>query len=194
MRISNMICSNFIRINITWTCKLYCCCYCKQVLFLCRKTPVWKLFIDNLNNSRKTEFSSSRSSRFIPTIEAVKKILNVENPPKPKKLINGIKVYDEKGDLEVSKIMAEAVKKLSDCDIAIGTTAGVGRGGIAIISDEYEIMTTTNTYADLNELNSEDLFNRSEDGIKKTLEILLLFLNNNFDKIKTLENVKIIKK
>lgn len=133
-------------------------------------------------------------SLFIPTIEAVKKILNVENPPKPKKLIKGIKVYDEKGDLEVSKIMAEAVKKLSDCDIAIGTTAGVGRGGIAIITDEYEIITTTNTYADLNELDSEDLFNRSEDGIKKTLEILLLFLNNNFDKIKTLENVKIIKK
>ena len=163
-------------------------------MFLCRKTPVRKLFIDNLYNSRKTEFSSSRSSRFIPTIEAVKKILNVENPPKPKKLIKGIKVYDEKGDLEVSKIMAEAIKKLSDCDIAIGTTAGVGRGGIAIISNEYEIMTTTNTYADLNELNSEDLFNRSEDGIKKTLEILLLFLNNDFDKIKTLENVKIIKK
>ena len=163
-------------------------------MFLCRKTPVWKLFIDNLNNSWKTKFTPSCGSRFISTIEAVKKILNVENPPKPKKLIKGIKMYDEKGDLEVSKIMAEAVKKLSDCDIAIGTTAGVGRGGIAIISDEYEIMTTTNTYADLNELNSEDLFNRSEDGIKKTLEILLLFLNNNFDKIKTLENVKIIKK
>lgn len=133
-------------------------------------------------------------SLFIPTIEAVKKILNVENPPKPKKLIKGIKVYDEKGDLEVSKIMAEAVKKLSDCDISIGTTAGIGRGGITIITNEYEIQTTTDIYADLNELNSEDLFNRSEDGIKKTLEILLLFLNDNFDKIKTLENVKIIKK
>lgn len=71
--------------------------------------------------------------------------------------------------------MAEAVKKLSDCDIAIGTTAGIGRGGISIITDEYAIMTTTNTYADLNELNSADLFNQSEDGIKKTLEILLLF-------------------
>ena len=35
-------------------------------------------------------------SLFIPTIEAVKKVLNVENPPKPKKLIKGIKVYDEK--------------------------------------------------------------------------------------------------
>ena len=133
-------------------------------------------------------------SLFIPTIEAVKKILNVENPPKPNTLIKGIKVYDEDGDKKVSRIMAEAIKNLSDCDIAIGTTAGVGRGGITIITDEYEIITTTNVDADLNELNSEDLFNRSEAGIRKTLEIILLFLNNNFDKIRLLENVEIIKK
>lgn len=131
-------------------------------------------------------------SLFIPTIEAVEKILNVKNPPKPDKLIKGIKVYDEKGDLKVSKIMAQAVKDLSGCNIAIGTTAGIGRGGICIITDNYEISTTTNVYADLCEDNSENLFQRSEDGIKKTLEILLFLLNNNLDKIKSLENVKII--
>jgi len=133
-------------------------------------------------------------SLFIPTIEAVKKILNVENPPEPKALIKGIKVYDEEGDKKVSRIMAQAVKKLSDCDIAIGTTAGVGHGGISIISDEYEIIATTDVYADLNELNSDELFERSQNGIKKTLEILLLFLNNDFDKIKSLKNVEILKK
>ena len=124
----------------------------------------------------------------------MKKVLNVEHPPEPDTLIKGIKVYDEEGDKKVSKIMAEAVKKISDCDIAIGTTAGVGRGGIAIITNEYEIITTTDIYADLCENNSEDLFQRSENGIKKALEIILLFLNNNFDKIKSLENVEIIKK
>ena len=133
-------------------------------------------------------------SLFIPTIEAVNKILNVNNPPKPNTLIKGIKVYDEEGDKEVSKIMAESVKKLSDCDIAIGTTAGVGRGGITIITDKYEITTTSDVYANLCELNSDDLFKRSESGIKKTLEIIMLFLNNDFDKIRTLENVEIIEK
>ena len=133
-------------------------------------------------------------SLFIPTIEAVKKILNVKNPPEPDTLIKGIKVYDEKGDKEVSKIMAEAVKKMSGCDIAIGTTAGVGHGGISIITDEYEIITTSDVYADLNKLDSDELFKRSESGIKKTLEILLLFLNNNFDEINSLKNVEIIKK
>jgi len=88
-------------------------------------------------------------SLFIPTIEAVKKILNVKNPPEPNTLIKGIKVYDETGDKQVSKIMAKAVKDLSDCDIAIGTTAGVGRGAITILTDEYEITTTTDIYADL---------------------------------------------
>lgn len=133
-------------------------------------------------------------SLFIPTIEAVEKILNVDNPPKPNKLIKGIKVYDEKRDLNVSKIMAQAVKDLSDCDIAIGTTAGVGRGGICIITDEYEISTTTDVYADLCENNSENLFQRSENGIKKTLHILLLLLNNKIGEIESLENVKIVKK
>ena len=133
-------------------------------------------------------------SLFIPTIEAVKKILNVENPPEPNNLIKGIKVYDEEGDRKVSRIMARAVKDLSDCDVAIGTTAGVGRGGIAIVSDDFEIITTTDVYADLNELNSEDLFERSEAGIRKALEITLLFLNDDFDRIESLENVEITKK
>ena len=150
------------------------------------------------NPERYGEFNynelSITCSLFIPTIEAVKKILHVSNPPKPNTLIKGIKVYDEDGDKAVSRIMAEAVKNMTDCDIAIGTTAGVGRGGISIVSDEYEIITTTDVYADLNELNSDDLFKRSQSGIKKTLEIILLFLNNDFDKIKSLENVEIIKK
>lgn len=133
-------------------------------------------------------------SLFIPTIEAVVKILNVENPPKPDKLIKGIKVYDEKGDKTVSRIMAQAVKDLSDCDIAIGTTAGMGRGGICIITDKYEIITTTDIPADLCENNSEELFQRSEDGIKKTLEIILLLLNDRFDEIESFKNIKIIKK
>ena len=133
-------------------------------------------------------------SLFIPTIEAVEKILNVENPPKPDTLIKGIKVYDESGDILMSKIMARAVKDLSDCDIAIGTTAGVGHGAITVLSNSYEITTTTDVYADLREKNSNDLFNRSQSGIEKTLKIILLFLNEDFEKIKSLKNTEIIKK
>ena len=133
-------------------------------------------------------------SLFIPTIEAVEKILNVENPPKPDKLIKGIKVYDEEGDKRVSRIMAQAVKDLSGSDIAIGTTAGIGHGGISIITDDWEISATTDVYADLCENDSEKLFQRSEDGIKKSLEITLLLLNSQIEKIESLNNVKIVKR
>ena len=153
-------------------------------------------YIKNPNDYGDFDYNeiSVTCSLFIPTIEAVVKILNVENPPKPDKLIKGIKVYDEEGDKAVSKIMARAVKDLGGCDIAIGTTAGVGRGGISVITDDYEIMATTDIYADLCENNSEDLFKRSENGIEKALNIVLMLLNNRIDKIESLENTKIIKK
>ncbi|WP_407413402.1 UPF0254 family protein [Methanobrevibacter sp.] len=133
-------------------------------------------------------------SLFIPTIDAVKDILNVKSPPKPNYLIKGIKVYDESGDKKTSKIMAKAVMNLTDCDIAIGTTAGIGHGAITIITPEYEITTITDVYSDLRENNSEELFQRSQSGIEKTLEIILLILNKNFEKINSLENIEIIKK
>lgn len=153
-------------------------------------------YIENPKNYGDFDYNelSVTCSLFIPTIEAVKKILNVENPPEPNTLIKGIKVYDEEGDRKVSKIMARAVMDLSDCDIAIGTTAGVGRGAISIITKDYEITTVTEVYADLNEHNSEYLFKRSQSGIEKTLEILLLFLNEDFEKIESLKNVEILKK
>lgn len=137
---------------------------------------------------------SVNCSLFIPTIEAVETVLQVKNPPQPQELIKGIKVYNEQQDLEVSKIMAKAVKKLTNCDIAIGTTAGVGRGGICIISDEYEISTTTNIYADLRENNSENLFLRQKSGIEKTLQLFLLALNKNYSKIEKIDNVNLILK
>ena len=150
-------------------------------------------YVKGLENYGDFDYNelSVTCSLFIPTIESVVKILNVKNPPKPDKLIKGIKVYDEKGDIQVSKIMARAIKDLTDCDIAIGTTAGIGRGGICIITDEYEISTTTDVYADLCENNSEDLFQRSQNGIRKTLEILLLLLNDRVDEIESLENIEL---
>lgn len=155
-----------------------------------------KEYIENPNEFGDFDFNelSVTCSLFIPTIEAVEKILNVKNPPKPDKLIKGIKVYDENGDKLVSKIMAQAVKNMTDCDMAIGTTAGVGHGGITIITDRYEITTTTDVYADLCENNSEDLFRRSENGIEKSLKIVLSLLNNKFDEIESLKNVEIVEK
>ena len=97
----------------------------------------------------------------------------------------------EAGDKAASKIMARSIKELTDCNIAIGTTAGIGHGAISIITDDCEITTTTDVYADLCENNSEELFQRSENGIEKALEIVLLLLNDDLDKIESFENVEI---
>ena len=131
---------------------------------------------------------------FIPTLDAVKSILKIEDPVEPLKLIKGIKVYDDIGDIEMSILMAEAAKKVSGTDIGIGTTAGIGYGGIAIVDDDVIISTSSDVSADLIKANSYNLYMRQKSGIEKTLKILIYYLNGNFERIKSLENVKIINK
>ena len=131
---------------------------------------------------------------FIPTLDAVKSILKIENPIEPLKLIKGIKVYDDKGDREMSILMAEAAKKLSNSDIGIGTTAGVGYGGISIVDDDLVINTCSDVSANLIETNSNNLYERQKSGVEKTLEIIIYYLNNNFKRIEKMSNVDIFYK
>ena len=129
---------------------------------------------------------------FIPTLDAVKSILKIEDPVEPLKLIKGIKVYDDIGDIEMSILMAEAAKKVSGTDIGIGTTAGIGHGGSAIVDDDVIISTSSDVSADLIKANSYNLYMRQKSGIEKTLKILIYYLNGNFERIKSLNNVNVI--
>ena len=153
-------------------------------------------YINNLDYYGDFDYNelSVICSLFIPTIDAVKDILKVENPPKPDYLIKGIKVYDETGDKKTSKVMAQAVMKLTNCDIAIGTTAGIGHGAITIITPNYQITTISDVYSDLRKVNSEELYQRQISGIKKTIKIILLLLNNKINELNTIENIEIIEK
>lgn len=108
---------------------------------------------------------------FIPTLTALKTVLKVD-PPEPHRLINGIKVYQEKEDQEVAVLMARAVKDLTGADVGIGTTAGIGKGGIALLTDQYVVKTTSDVYADLCSADSQKLLLRQRSGVKKTLDIL----------------------
>ncbi|WP_405324618.1 FeGP cofactor biosynthesis protein HcgF family protein [Methanobrevibacter sp.] len=128
---------------------------------------------------------------FIPTLDAVKSILQIENPVEPLELVKGIKVYDDDGDIEMSILMAEAAKKIANASIGIGTTAGIGYGGIAIVDDDVVISTSSDVSANLIDADSNNLYMRQKSGIEKTLKILIYYLNENFDKIKSLENVNI---
>lgn len=149
--------------------------------------------LDYLNDYASLDYSkiSLSCSLFIPTLEALKKVLKVESPPEPLMLIKGIKVYNEEEDKKVAELMANSVKKLTNCDIAIGTTAGVGKGGIAIVTDNITIIATSDVYADLRDNNTEQIFKRQESAIKKTIKLFLLLLNEDFESIKSIKNVEI---
>jgi uncharacterized protein (UPF0254 family) len=114
---------------------------------------------------------------FIPTLSAVKSVLKV-NPPQPQKLINGIKVYYEEDDLEVAILMAKAVKEISGADIGIGTTAGIGKGGIAIVTGELTVKATSDVYADLCSSDSQQLLLRQRSGVEKTLVLFKQVLDH----------------
>lgn len=131
---------------------------------------------------------------FIPTLDAVKSILQIENPVEPLELVKGIKVYDDSGDIEMSILMAEAAKKIANASIGIGTTAGIGYGGIAIVDDDVIISTSSDVSANLIDADSNNLYMRQKSGIEKTLKILIYYLNGNLDRIKSLNNVDIYHK
>jgi uncharacterized protein (UPF0254 family) len=131
---------------------------------------------------------------FIPTLDPVKSILQIENPVEPLELIKGIKVYDDIGDIEMSILMAEAAKKIANTSIGIGTTAGIGYGGIAIVDDDMIISTSSDVSANLIDADCDNLYMRQKSGVEKTLKMLIYYLNGNFDRIKSLDNVKIYQK
>ncbi|MDR1819651.1 MAG: FeGP cofactor biosynthesis protein HcgF family protein [Methanobrevibacter sp.] len=153
--------------------------------------------LQNLDDLRKNLILVS--SLFIPSVDGLIKILNL-NPPEPQEVINGVKIYGEEEDKFVSSLMANGVRELLNVDIGIGTTAGFGRGGITISNSKLDIITTADVYADLRILtdislnDSELIFKRQENGIVKTLELLLHLLNNDLDGIAEFDNIEITEK
>lgn len=130
---------------------------------------------------------------FAPTLSALQKVLKVD-PPEPLKLIRGIKVYDEENDKKVAVIMAKAVKDLLGANIGIGTTAGIGRGGIAVSTDEYTVVASSGFYADITTHDSSRLLKRQECGIKKALSIFVDVINDDWDKLMEYDDVYVLDK
>ncbi|MCE5213699.1 MAG: UPF0254 family protein [Methanobacterium sp.] len=119
---------------------------------------------------------------FVPTLSGLKNILKIDAPT-PFKIIKGVKVYDEKYDKKVAILMANAIMDVSKADIGIGTTAGIGRGGIALSTEKYTIVTTSGFYADLTSLCSSQLLKRQKKGVEKALDLLKVILNDDVGKI-----------
>ena len=118
------------------------------------------------------------ASMFLPQKDTVEVILDIEMPP-PDYPYRYAKVYSEKNDLKVAYLMAKGLKDKLECNISIGTTAGVGRGGICILTDKNRYLFTTDIYG--NVLTGENLVERSEDGVSKTLNKLAEILRVEYN-------------
>ena len=119
---------------------------------------------------------------FVPTVSGLKDILKI-NAPTPMQTIKGIKVYDENYDKKVATMMANAIKDITEANIGIGTTAGIGRGGIAISTNEFTLITTSGYYADLTSQCSSQLLKRQTKGVEKALDIFMDILNDDLGRI-----------
>lgn len=119
-------------------------------------------------------------SVFVPTLSGLRSLLKIK-PPAPIKTIRGIKAYDEDADKKVAVLMAESIRKIARADIGIGTTAGIGRGGIAISTEEFTIQAASDVYADLTSSDSDQLLRRQKSGIKKALYLFEAVITGKID-------------
>lgn len=108
---------------------------------------------------------------FIPTLSGVRSILQVE-PLRPVTVIDEIKIYDQYGDEEMALLMAEAARTLTGADIGIGTSAGIGQGGIAVVSDGSTLSGSSEIYADLRRSDRALIREREESGVTVALCLL----------------------
>ncbi|WP_423793170.1 UPF0254 family protein [Methanocaldococcus indicus] len=116
-------------------------------------------------------------SMFVPSLYAIKTLLNI-NLPEPDYQYRYAKAYSEKNDLIVAERVANALKNKLNVDIAVGTTAGVGRGAICIVTNKNKYLFTTDIYANL--ITFENIKERQKNGIEKGIKKILEILKEEF--------------
>lgn len=129
---------------------------------------------------------------FIPTISGIKNVLKFDPMP-PLETINDIKVYNQEDDLKMAVLMAQTIKEITSSDIGIGTTAGIGKGGIAVCNDELILLSHSEVNTDLRDCDSDLIFKRQKSGINKALYMLECLIKEDLGDINSREIIKINK-
>ncbi|HJK77693.1 MAG TPA: UPF0254 family protein [Methanocorpusculum sp.] len=112
---------------------------------------------------------------FLPTLASVKTILRIE-PLEPKTVVDTIKVYEQEADCRMAFRMAEAVMRLTGADIGIGTTAGIGKGAVAVVATGKIYSRTSAVYADFRSAKPDLLIKREKSGVFTALKLFEEFL------------------
>lgn len=116
---------------------------------------------------------------FIPTLSGIRSILHFEPLP-PAEVKNDIKIYNQDQDLHMAFQMAQSVKDITGAEIGIGTTAGVGKGGIAIVYDRGSVVIPSDICADLRSSSSNRIILRQQSGVHICLQHFESILDAHF--------------
>ena len=118
-------------------------------------------------------------SSFIPNPVAAETILGIKLPP-PQILLGGyVKVYDQKGDEEVVRLMAERLRALLSCDICIASSAGVGYGAVSVLFRGKMHVIRPPVWVDLRTATQREVLKRRNLAVKKTLKLIRDLIEGN---------------
>ncbi|MDD1727690.1 MAG: UPF0254 family protein [Methanospirillum sp.] len=122
---------------------------------------------------------SLTAGMFIPTLSGVRDLLMIDPLP-PVESPDDIKIYDQEQDLAMAIKMATEVRRITGAQIGIGTSAGIGTGCIALVSDGITITDTTEIHADLRTSNPSKIMERQKSGVSHALLLLELALQKYY--------------
>ncbi len=112
------------------------------------------------------------ASLFLPGVFAVREFLGVSLPP-PICEVNGVKVYNEEGNVRVVRTLTRALRKRLGVDAALSSSAGVGRGVVSILFKSSEFLIRTEiSIPNFPDAPFSLIEKRKEEGIERALECL----------------------
>ncbi|WP_163329142.1 FeGP cofactor biosynthesis protein HcgF family protein [Desulfurobacterium thermolithotrophum] len=118
-------------------------------------------------------------SSFLPSINIAKKLFNV-NLPSPNKEINGIKIYNEEGDKEVSLVLSKHIKALLNVDITVASSAGEGRGAVVVrFKNKCFLVRSLFSIPSFEKATEKDIKRRKYSAKKRTIRLIESLIFNN---------------
>jgi len=75
-------------------------------------------------------------------------------------------------------MVANALKNKLKCNIAISSTAGVGKGAVCILTDNNEYVFTSDVYGDL--IKGENILKRQTNGLNKSFDTFVEILKKEY--------------
>ena len=109
---------------------------------------------------------------FLPCVSSIREFLEVPLPI-PLREVNGVKVYSEEENVEVTRLLSRRLREKLNVDIALSSSAGIGRGVVSVLFRDKEFLIRTEvSLSDFPTISQQLVDRRREAGVTKGLECL----------------------